>query len=216
MYVCQYTGYGWNDDDDKMYQKNSLNVGKISLVYADKADILMSVKVLTLVKHIGVYAIWGEKKNHHSFGLWPNEVFAFWTKHGLWSSLTKKHSQHCWSAKGVKTQWLWSLDEHWSSCTRTETRQRSSTDLTWLVAQGRTATLSASIGFRYGGICFSFGCPLLLVFCAVLIFLFFPWVWLWRVCVPLSTCVSLSVFCTWEQGDNYRVSKQREDTHQHL
>lgn len=46
-----------------MYKKNSLYVGKISLVYADNAAILMSVKILTLVKHIGVYAIWGEKKS---------------------------------------------------------------------------------------------------------------------------------------------------------
>lgn len=43
----------------KCIKKTSLNVGKISLLYADSADILMSVKVLTLVKHIGVHAIWG-------------------------------------------------------------------------------------------------------------------------------------------------------------
>lgn len=59
----------------KCIKKTSLNVGKTSLLYADSADILMSVKVLT---HIGVYAIWGRGgANQHSFGSWPNEVFAF-------------------------------------------------------------------------------------------------------------------------------------------
>lgn len=50
----------------KCIKKTSLNVGKTSLLYADSADILMSVKVLT---HIGVYAIWGRGGGKSTF-LW--------------------------------------------------------------------------------------------------------------------------------------------------
>lgn len=141
------------------------------------------VKVLNPIKHV-VYAIWEENNSPLACGLMrclpfePNAVCDH-----RWQRNTPSITGQ------LRGGWKCN-DEHWSSWTPILQMQgNSSTDLTWIDAHWSTPTVWAGICFGKGVICISWGCPLLLFSCFVILFLsYFSWeflVWLWRVCVPL-------------------------------